>query len=520
MWQGFDVGAVVEFLPGADAEVVAGTGGMRRKVTRARLAATANELRRRTGSGDLVVTSTATLLDSADDPAHVIAGLDAAQVAGVAVRLERADETLPDDLLAAADRVALPVITFPETTTVADATAAVLDALLEAQRQRLDHVLDIHQRFTRIVLAGGGAPEIAATLHDVVGRPVAVVDTDGRATVVVPSDADLDLDAGSATTVRQRIGAGEIDYGAIVVDSGGAPLDADSTIALERAAMGVAVRLAQASAIAEAQERFAAVSLEELISGHAGDVADVTERAITFGWDLSRPRAVLLASIDPAADGDEDAAGGVAPPPSANALAMIAAAARATLGPDAIVWTRSATIAALVAPATDDPDDRREIAEALQRELDVRLTSVSVSIGVGRRVDSPVLLPRSFAEASRAVDVGRWAKGRHVTEVFDQLGLERLLATVPPADLNGFVREAIGPLVEHDAQNNGELVDTLAVWLETRNMAEAARRMHVHYNTLKNRLERIEGIVGPVTADSARALECEIAIYIARRYEV
>jgi purine catabolism regulator len=524
MWQGFDVGAVVEFLPGADAEVVAGAGGMRRVVTRARLAASADELRRRAGSGDLVVTSTATLLDTADDPAHVIARLDAAQVAGVAVRLERVDETLPDDLLAAADRVALPVITFPQTTTVADATAAVLDALLEAQRQRLDHVLDIHQRFTRIVLAGGGAPEIAATLHDVVGRPVAVVDGDGRASVAVPSDADLDLDgdadAAGATTVRQRIRAGDIDYGAIVVDTGGAPLDADATIALERAAMGIAVRLAQASAIAEAQERFAAVSLEELISGHAGDIADVTERAITFGWDLSLPRAVLLASIDPAPADGGDGDHGVTRPAPANALAMIAAAARATLGPDAIVWTRSATIAALVAPATDDPDDRRAIAEALQRELDVRLTSVSVSIGVGRRVDSPAQLPRSFAEASRAVDVGRWAKGRHVTEVFDQLGLERLLATVPPADLNEFVRDAIGPLADHDAQNNGELVDTLAVWLETRNMAEAARRMHVHYNTLKNRLERIEGIVGPVMADSARALECEIAIYITRRYDV
>jgi purine catabolism regulator len=40
--------------------------------------------------------------------------------------------------------------------------------------------------------------------------------------------------------------------------------------------MGIAVRLAQASAVAEAQERFAAVSLEDLISGHAGDVAEIT----------------------------------------------------------------------------------------------------------------------------------------------------------------------------------------------------------------------------------------------------
>ena len=50
-------------------------------------------------------------------------------------------------------------------------------------------------------------------------------------------------------------------------------------------------------------------------------------------------------------------------------------------------------------------------------------------------------------------------------------------------------------------------------------MAEAARLIHVHYNTLKNRLERIEGIIGPVLEDSARALECEVAIYVYRHYD-
>ena len=142
-----------------------------------------------------------------------------------------------------------------------------------------------------------------------------------------------------------------------------------------------------------------------------------------------------------------------------------------------------------------------------------------VSIGVGRRVDTPTQLPRSFVEASRAVDVGRWAKGRHVTEVFDQLGLERLLASTPTDDLAEFVEHAIGALVAHDRANHTDLVETLGVWLETRNMAEASRRTHVHYNTFKNRLERIESILGPVVTDAARSLECEVAIYVARHYD-
>jgi len=254
--------------------------------------------------------------------------------------------------------------------------------------------------------------------------------------------------------------------------------------------------------------RFAAVSLEELISGHARNVAEVIERASSFGWDLARPRAVLLASVDPPERG-------TIPP---GVLNTIAAAVRATLGPDAIVWTRTATIAALIAPVTDDPAERRHVAETLRKELDVQLRFVHVSIGVGRRVDTPTLLARSFDEARRAVEVGRWAKGRHATEIFDQLGLERLLAATPTDDLVEFVRGAIGPLETYDRDNNAELVDTLAVWLETRNMAEAARRMYVHYNTLKNRLDRIEAIIGPVVDDAARSLECQVAIYVQRRY--
>lgn len=506
MWRTFDVGAVVRFLPVADVVVAAGRRGMARPVGRARLAATTEDFHR-LARGDLVVTTATTLLGTGVEPARLLARFDASDVAGIVVRLERS-EGLPAELLTAADETFLPIVTFQTDAPLADVTAAVLNALLEAQRQRLDHVLDIHQRFTRIVLEGGGAGDIATTLHEVLGYPVAILDGDGRPTVIVPTDANVDLGTRDAT-VRERIRAGDHEYGEIVAFTGGETLDVDGSVAIERAAMAVAVRLAQATAVAEAQERFAAVSLEELISGQA-DVADVAERATAFGWDLSRPRAVLLASIDPPEEG--------AIPPAA--LNTIAAAARATLGRDAIVWSRSATIAALLAPETDEPDERRRIAERLRQELDLRLRSVNVSIGVGRRVDAPASLARSFSEASRAVDVGRWAKGRHVTEVFDELGLERLLAAAPTQDLSDFVQHAIGPLVTYDRQNHGELVETLAVWLETRNMAEAARRIHVHYNTLKNRLERVEGIIGPVLTDAALALECEVAIYVDRHYDV
>ena len=505
MWGTFDVGAVVRSLRFNDSRVAAGADGMARRVRRARLASSADHLRQG-ASAELVVTTVTTLLEAEEDWERLFSQFDLAQVAGLAVLLEGVAE-LPPALVAIADRQSLPVITFPEGIALSDVTAVVLDALLDAQQQRLERVLDIHQRFTRIVLAGGGAPEIAATLHELLKLPVAVVDTEGKTVVAVPSHAADHVDL-VVSAHRHPITAGDHKYGEIVAFGEGI-LDEDGEVAMQRAAMGIAVRQAQATAVAEAQERFAAISLEELIAGHAGDAVEVAERAISFGWDLTRPRAVLLASVDPPQE--RTMAPGV--------LGTIAAAARATLGRDAIVWTRSATIAALLAPQTDEPSERRRLAEGLRRELDTRLRTVTVSIGVGRRVNNPASLRQSFVEASRAVDVGRWAKGRHVTEVYDELGIERLLASTPADDLADFVDHAIGPLIAHDRSHHTDLVSTLAVWLETRNMAEAARQTYVHYNTLKNRLERIEAILGPVLTDAARALECEIAIYVARHYD-
>lgn len=267
---------------------------------------------------------------------------------------------------------------------------------------------------------------------------------------------------------------------------------------------------AQARASIANAERFASVTLEELISGHREGADEIEERAASLGWDLERPRAVLLASIDPPMTATSNP----------TALPTMAAAARESLGEHAIVWTRSNAVAALLAPDSDSPIERRAIADRLRAILDQRVRSVTISVGVGRRVDHPRHLSRSFTEARRAVEVGRWVKGRHVTELFDELGLERLLSSTPQEELELFVAETIGPLAEHDRTRGGDLIATLSIWLETRNIAAAARRLDVHYNTLKNRLDRIEMVLGPILSTPSQMVECEVALHIARHHGI
>ncbi len=102
MWRTFDVGAVVELLPVSEALVAAGAEGMDRPVSRARLAASTTHLRR-VGAGELVVTTMTTLLAAGETAERLVGRLDAAQIAGLAVGLDTADD-LPPDMLAAAER--------------------------------------------------------------------------------------------------------------------------------------------------------------------------------------------------------------------------------------------------------------------------------------------------------------------------------------------------------------------------------------------------------------------------------
>ena len=139
------------------------------------------------------------------------AGLDAAQVAGLAARLGPW-EAIPAELRAAADQLALPVITFPRDAEVGDVTAAVLEALLDTQSRRLGRVLEIRQLFTKIALAGGGAAEIASA-----ARPPRLsgqgLRQQRRQDSHRPSGHRSRRDVDADTGVRQSIRGGTHDYG-------------------------------------------------------------------------------------------------------------------------------------------------------------------------------------------------------------------------------------------------------------------------------------------------------------------
>ncbi|WP_218670847.1 CdaR family transcriptional regulator [Microbispora sp. GKU 823] len=81
---------------------------------------------------------------------------------------------------------------------------------------------------------------------------------------------------------------------------------------------------------------------------------------------------------------------------------------------------------------------------------------------------------------------------------FAELGTHRLLlGLVDSETLRGFSRGLLGPLREHDDRRGSDLEATLRTFLDHDGQwAATAAALHIHVNTLRNRLAKIAELTG------------------------
>ena len=472
-----------------------------------------------------------------EDPAaleELVPHLVAQGLAGMAIKPTRYIGSIPAAMIEDADRLGFPLIELPPPASFNEIIGAVLGVILDVQSVRLQRAAEIHDRFTKIVLGGGGLRPIAEALADSIAMPVAIVDGQGAVLAhsstfgagVATTLAGSPIEAGSTgelaaiqladgrDAVAQSILVGADRHGTIVALGKASDLGDDELEALDYAATVAALRLVQARAVAEADRRFQAVCLEELVTGHVTDREALMERSAAFDWDLATPRAVLVAEFH---ELDGRPFGQLAG--SSDELVArhrLYEAARLTLGQGAIIWERTAGIAALVPVTGRGREAARAVGRELTAEGERRLPGSVLDVGIGRPASDPLRLDDSYREARGAIAVAGWSRGHGAVSLFEELDLDRLLFNTPETERATFVETAIGPLVAYDARHRTNLVETLDVYLATRKVAVAARRLFVHTNTLTNRLERIAEIVGPFATDADRCLTLGLALRLRR----
>ena len=134
--------------------------------------------------------------------------------------------------------------------------------------------------------------------------------------------------------------------------------------------------------------------------------------------------------------------------------------------------------------------------------------------------------PWSLSEAKLTLEVAaspeksRSETGGEHQSVLDAeaFAVERLaVQSLDPYQRRNFVRHQLGALLDHDAQRNSRLLDTLATWLDSGcNTAQAARELHLERQSMHQRLRRIFELCGGDPRETRRLAALHLATRLAR----
>ncbi|HYM66735.1 MAG TPA: PucR family transcriptional regulator ligand-binding domain-containing protein, partial [Patescibacteria group bacterium] len=157
----------------ADATLVAGAAGLDRPVEWARIMETPDVQPR---AGDLMFTTGFPIKDDPGAQVRLVERIAGSGGAGLVVRPQPYMHELPAQMVSEADRLQVPLLTVAADVHLIDLMAPLLERIINAEHWRLKRSIEIHRRFTEIVLDGKGVNEICRTLAEILDSAVSVED--------------------------------------------------------------------------------------------------------------------------------------------------------------------------------------------------------------------------------------------------------------------------------------------------------------------------------------------------------
>jgi hypothetical protein len=386
-------------------------------------------------------------------------------------------------------------------------TRAALEELSEANgtvrahSEAVERAATAHDRMTALVLRGGGVDDVAAVVTEVLGGVLAVLDANGRPLVSTGDMGELDAGVFDAAQSSRALGrtvrrgdlqVASVDVGAeplctLVLRTAGQVADTDQRI-LERAALVTALLLLFRRSVAEAESRVRGELLDDLVSRPIDDVEALRERARRVGVDLDSSHVVVVARHD----GQRERAAFWA-----SSQAALGHGLAAGLGDEVV----------LLLPGDKPGVTARRVAAELGTSLGTPAT-----VGAAGPVHGPAEVADAYREAQRCAEalhaLGRRGDGASVAE----LGFVGVLIG-GSRDVAPFLTATLGPVVDYDARRGTTLVRTLDAYFGTGgSLSRTAEALHIHVNTVTQRLDRIGRLLGDDWQHPERALEIQLAL--------
>ncbi len=179
-------------------------------------------------------------------------------------------------------------------------------------------------------------------------------------------------------------------------------------------------------------------------------------------------------------------------------------------------WDNHQSIGVLIqnrASILANRDEQKAKAQELLKKLERDFPNGLVRIGIATTENEVLNLKRLYYRAYGALLLSFEDKKQSNVFHYKDCGIYQVLPFVMEhMNVEDFINQFLGRLIQYDQDKGGDLLPTLAAILTYPNLKTVAAEMHIHHNTVLWRKNKVEEILGYAIDDANKKLHLAVAI--------
>lgn len=467
------------------------------------------------GGGEMLLTTGYCFKDNLEDLEKLIVMLNNKGATAWGIKLNRFISKVPENALRMADKLSFPIIQIPLPMMYLEIITPVLSDIINDQARKLEYSEKIHNSFTQLIIRGGGPQRIVNTLGDILGADVAFYDAYYDRKYLKSDSEKFSRDVGFMPVedimkayYSYQVYLDRKDNGYLIISDsklkqGDTPEEYDK-IAIEHASTVLKFDMQKNISNRKIEEGYRNAFIMDLIINNIKTPEEVRIRSNFYGWDFSSGAMSVIVDIDNFKQQYSKYSVKDKQYTMEKIKEIIFETATKIMKgyfTQVPYTTLSDSIIYLISPADGEKavnyEKLKKIGEEIRNEIS-QMGSFTVMVGIGHYETSVMDASKSYENAKIAVKFGRVLHEQDAVVVYDELGVYRLLSLIYKSpEAKEYYQSYLKNLLEYDKEKDGELLDTLRCIVKHNwNLRAASAEMYVHYNTIKNRFNKISDLLG------------------------
>ncbi|ARK28937.1 PucR family transcriptional regulator [Halalkalibacter krulwichiae] len=468
---------------------------------------------------------------------------------GLGLKTKRFLNVIPENVIELANELNFPIIEIPLSYSLGDMLNEALSCILRERTHELHYALNIHRKFTDIVISGGGFTNIIDSLSTILNLPVILLNY--RLDIMAYSkgiDKEAffeiywhihekihheDLDTYKVLTLPRESSGDDLkefsiypinttnqQKGYIIIFGQTFAPASPFTLAVEQAANVISFEFMKHHALEQHSRRLKNEFFSDLVDGMIPTEEEIINRGKAYDLTKSLQYICVTCKMDALADIYQE----THPLQTEKELILrrdriydMLESILSKQFESSIVFTKGDLFTILIGFTFYNEDVEQNIVDAITEvQLDLyHVLDAPMSFGVSNYTERIKEIPTSFQEAVDALRSGYRENKKRFIKTYRIKELAEIFKSVPLQKLKEFHKSTLRELANPEDKEKDDLIQTLTVYLNNNcQISETAKTLYIHRNTVIYRIKKCEDLLGIEIKGADETLRLRIAIFI------